>query len=79
MCRNVGLDQRSHHIGARPLGRKDQMDTGRAGLLGETRDEDFDLAAGADQNQISELIHHNHDIRPGFQLFHLIRIGSRRH
>ena len=70
-CRNVGFDQACDDIDAGTLCGKDQMDTCRAGFLGETGNQFFDfLACG--HHQVGKFVNHDDDERQFFQRFGIV-------
>ena len=62
--RHVGLDQTGDHIHRWPLGGQHEVDTGRAGLLGDPHDRIFDVARGG-HHQVGQLVNDRDDIRIG--------------
>jgi hypothetical protein len=60
--RQVGLDDAGDDVDRRPLRRHDQVDAGRARLLRQALDQEFDLLAGG-HHQVGELVDHHHDLR----------------
>ena len=71
--RQIGLDDAGDDVDRGALGRHDQVDAGRARLLGEALDQELDLLAGG-HHQIGELVDDDHDLRQDlvFQLLHLV-------
>ena len=59
---DVGLDQSRDDIHRGPLGRQNQVNTSRPGLLGNPCDELFNLFAN-DHHHVGELVDHHDDER----------------
>ena len=64
--RDVGLDQARDHVHAGALGGQNQMNTGRTRLLGQARNQLFDLLAHH-HHQVGQLVDHHHNVRQTLQ------------
>jgi hypothetical protein len=70
--RDVGLDQAGDHVHRRPLGGQDQVDAGRARLLGQAGDQLLDLLADH-HHQVGQLVDDDDDVGQALQRLGLFR------
>jgi hypothetical protein len=70
--RDVGLDQAGDHVHRRPLGGQDQVDAGRARLLGQAGDQLLDLLADH-HHQVGQLVDDDDDVGQPLQRLGLFR------